>query len=227
MGVPFFCPYENMKNTKVLHGFYLLNIWQYGHLQVSPPSPAISQAVGQTKPLLSHSEHLTKIENMSDNTDQTVVLCVYFRVCWLHHVPFQSWFHDNLCSSSKGMEKPVFERNYSMYIYIYLYYVIKIRFHRWLGLPKGKHGQIISTLGPYRTDPKNQAITPMDYYLPPAKLGFHGNFMGNSLCFCFLTNPQEPPKTKFSAIPAQQLAEALDFWLPACGADDTTVSGVH
>lgn len=120
MGVPFFCPYENMKDTKVLHGFYLLNIWQYGHLQVSPPSPAISQAVGQTKPLLSHSEHLTKIENMSDNTDQTVVLCVYFRVCWLHHVPFQSWFHDNLCSSSKGMEKPVFERNYSMYIYIYI-----------------------------------------------------------------------------------------------------------
>jgi len=39
--------------------------------------------------------------------------------------------------------------------------------------------------------------------------------MGNSLCFCFLTNPQEAPKTK-GAIPAQQLAEALDFWLPAC-----------
>ena len=77
-----------------------------------------------------------------------------------NHVTFQSWFHDNLCSSSKGMEKPVFERNY-VYIYIFnitLSKYIKIRFHRWLGLPKGKHGQIISALGPYRTDPKNQAI---------------------------------------------------------------------
>lgn len=141
-------------------------------------------------------------------------------------------FHSNhgsmiICVHQARGWKNLSLKGITVCIYIYLYYVIKIRFHRWLGLPKGKHGQIISTLGPYRTDPKNQAITPMDYYLPPAKLGFHGNFMGNSLCFCFLTNPQEPPKTKFSAIPAQQLAEALDFWLPACGADDTTVSGVH
>ena len=38
-----------------------------------------------------------------------------------NHVTFQSWFHDNLCSSSKGMEKPVFERNY-VYIYLILRY---------------------------------------------------------------------------------------------------------
>ena len=83
----------------------------YGHLQVSPPSPGISQAVGQT-----------------------VVLLAFILAC-VDYIPLHS-NHGSICSmiicvhQARGWKNLSLKGTMCIYIYIYtyLYYVMKIRF---------------------------------------------------------------------------------------------------